>query len=355
MSSNDRINPRILILFMIVGILPLGVGSLVLLNGARANHVEESKALLSTIADNAQSALNNYLQHQILQVAAIGAVPDVRESVLRSNPNPVTAEEEQIESDWEQLDANESRLLQSILQNPTSVFLRHYSQTAPAFTEIIVTDVHGRLVAATNKTSDYFQADERWWQHAYRQGVGGHFLGDIRPDRSAEVDALVLADPIIDPATNTAVGVVKAAFDAQEIFGLVNSIELSNGLAFLMRGDGSIVASQRASSTGGKYPYYQEVLEAVASGRHSVDVGSGQDKLCLGLAKSIFRETYSELDWYLVVQEPHPTATGPFSKINLHFLYVLVFSIIVVLVLSFVFSKVLSKPIIETDPHLDKL
>jgi len=350
-----RINPRVLILFMIVGILPIGIGALILLNSARGSHQEETEVLLSVLADNAQNSLNDYLQHRIAQVATIAVVPEIQNVVLQSNPSPVTADQEQVESEWDQLDVNLSPLLKTILGNQASRFLRDYSILVPAFKEIAVTDIYGRLVAATGKTSDFFQADERWWQQAYRQGTGGHYLGDVTYDESAGVYALEIAEPVLDPDTGAAVGVIKAVLDAQEIFGLVNSIELGLGEAVLLRGDGTVVASRTASGSRTEYPYAKAVGEAVAASRIAADVGSGFDRLTIGLPKSQLRQNYPELDWYLVVEQPHSYEVGPFAEINVYFLYVVLFSAVLVLILAWVFSRILSRPVIETDPHLEQL
>lgn len=355
-SRPGTINPRILILFMVVGLLPLGVGSLILLNSARNSHQEEVARLLSSLADNAQMALNNYLQNQIVEVAAIATVPEIRAQVVRSNPSEVTEEEERIESDWDQLDANESPMLIGILQNPASRFLRDYAGVAPSLREIMLTDIHGRLVAATNKTSDYFQADERWWQHAYRQGSGGHYLSDVLFDQSAGTYAIEIAEPVMDPETSTAVGVLKAALDAQEIIGLVNSVDTGDfGNTVLMRGDGTVIFSRRPQPDGNEYPYADEVVSAISSSRNWVEVGTDQKRNIIGLARSRLKDTYPELDWYLMVERPHSSEIGAFAGMNLKFIYIVIFSAVVVLILSWVFSKVLARPIIETDPHLEKL
>ena len=355
-SRPGTINPRILILFMVVGLLPLGVGSIILLNSARDNHQDEIARLLSSLADSAQMALNNYLQNQIVEVAAIATVPEVRDQVFRSNPSEVTAAQEQIESDWDQLDANESPLLVSILQNPASRFLRDFAAVAPALREIFVTDVHGRVVAATNKTSDYFQADERWWQHAYRQGTGGHYLSDVLFDQSVGSYAIEVAEPVMDPETNTAIGVLKAALDGQEIVGLVNSVDSGDyGNTVLMRGDGTVIVSRRPQPPGDEFPYAEQVVAASSASRNWIEVGSDQGRAVIGLARARLKDTYPELDWYLMVERPHSSEIGAFASMNLNFLYIVIFSVLVVLILSWVFSKVLSRPIIETDPHLEQL
>ncbi len=348
---------RILVLFMIIGLLPMSVGSLILINGARTAHLESSANGLSALADNAQTALSNYLQHRIVQVATIGIVPEVRTAVLRANTQPVTPQQEQVESDWDELDANESPLLRNILGNSVSRFLRDYIYIAPGFRELIVADVHGRVIAATNKTEDYFQADEKWWQNAYRQGVGGHFLSDITFDESANLYALELAEPIIDDQTNTAIGAVKAVFDAQEIFGLVNFVHVGEqGTSLLIRGDGTVVVGRTPGVAGtATFPHAAAVVEAMNNERRFIRVQEGERFLILGLAGAKLQETYPELDWYLLVREPEEATYGPLLNLNWQFLGIVLFSVLVVLASAAVFSWLLTRPVIESDPQLNKL
>ena len=106
----------------------------------------------------------------------------------------------------------------------------------------MITDVKGRLVAATNKTTDYHQADERWWQHAFRQGTGASYVGDIVYDESAEIYAVDVAQPIM--RGGSAIGVFKVSLNCTEVFSLVNSVQLGqSGHAYLLRNDGTILVS----------------------------------------------------------------------------------------------------------------
>ena len=128
-----------------------------------------------------------------------------------------------------------------ILGNPLSRNWQTIQARQPRFSEVMITDAFGRLVAATNKTSDYYQADEQWWQDCYAEGRGRVFLSDIAWDDSAlNTDGIpgslvanlclpIYADdtrpttrrasaaesvpPIILPG-RTVVGVLKASFDA---------------------------------------------------------------------------------------------------------------------------------------------
>ncbi len=356
-KKKSRLDPKILILFMVLGLLPLGVGSLVLIYGARADYIASNNQHLSELADNAQVTLSNYLQRLIVQVAALGTVPEIRQEVLRSGAQDLTDAQKRLEQEWDGLDVNKSPVLRNLLGNPASRFLRDYTALVPSFREIIVTDILGRTVAATNKTEDYFQGDERWWAYAYRQGEGGHFLGDLHFDPSVGAYAVEIAEPIIDNATNSCVGVVKVLVDAQEIFGLVNSIEVSGGgQASLLRADGLVVVSRDLTvERQVAFPYFDEVRAAVANQRFSVEVGEGSDRSFVGLPRGRLKDTYPELDWYLVVRQPYREAYAGFLDIHTNFLWLVLFSVVLVFILSFSFSRLLAKPIIESDPHLEQL
>lgn len=356
-TTKARIDPRILILFMVIGLIPLGVGSLLLLTGARDAHVEVAAEQLSQAADNAQTALSDYLQRTILQVAALGTVPDIRDAALRSNGQKMTPAQEQMEKDWTSLDPNRSQFLASMLGNNASRFLRDYLQLSPSMKEIMVTDIMGRVVAANQKTTDYLQSDERWWAYAYRQGAGGAFLSDIYFDESAGLHAIEIAQPIIDQTNQAAIGVVKAVLDAQEIFGFVNAVEIGEeGNTALIRGDGIVVVSRRTTAQQQeKYPYFEEIRAAIGNQQRHIEAGEGNDRIVIGLPQTRLKSIFPELDWYLVAQKSRRALYGYFLNITWSYLYIVLFSVAVVGALSLLFSWILQRPVIETDPHLEQL
>ena len=357
MAKPTRVDPKIVLLFLILGLIPLSVGSLVLISGGRDSYRKEVTAHLSQLADNAQSSLSHYLQRIIIQVATLGIVPEVHTVVVRSNAQQLTEQQEEMAANWETLDPNSSTELRRLLNNPTSRFLREYTQLVPTFREILVTDIHGRLVASTNKTSDYLQNDERWWARAYRQGVGGQFLGDVVYDQSAGVDALEVAEPIMDPVSNLAIGVIKVVLDAQEIFGIVNAIDVGgHGQARLLRADGSVVVDRGGTTAGaGSVAYVDRLRTAIESGGRHLEIDSEEGGLVVGLPPTSFNDTFPELNWYMVVEEPYDAALGDFRDIRLHYVYVILFSLAMVGVMALIFSWLLRRPAIDVDPHLEKL
>ena len=69
----------------------------------------------------------------------------------------------------------------------------------------------------TNKTSDYYQADEAWWTETYANGLGKSLFGAIEYDESALAEAIPIYVPITDPDTGSAIGVMKAVCDITAI------------------------------------------------------------------------------------------------------------------------------------------
>lgn len=75
-----------------------------------------------------------------------------------------------------------------------------------AYGEAFVTNKYGANVVQSGKTSDYYQADEEWWQTAKDKGF---FVGNIEYDESAKTWTMPLGVRIEDSEGNF-IGVIKA-------------------------------------------------------------------------------------------------------------------------------------------------
>ena len=362
-ASKIRIRPRILILFLLLGIPPLVVGHVLLINGARTTYTEVVASHFSESAESAQTQLLNYLERISNEVGNLTRVSQILDAVSVSNRDRMegTALDTQVEEregDWLTQDPEASRLQSRILNNEASRFVRKFNSITADFREIMVTDALGRLVAASNKTSDYFQGDERWWQYAYQEGQGNSFHGDIRFDESANVYGMEIAHPIRDPSSNQVIGVIKAIADAHEISALVAATRLGpTSEAVLIASDGTgILGPERTVryrfaepiSLGEPGRRYTEAIEVLA-------LPAEERRVFLGLPRFRLKDRMPELDWILVVQEPYEEVYSPFRNLNSWFIYIAVFGVALVLVLSLIFSRILSRPAIEVDPHLERI
>jgi hypothetical protein len=109
---------------------------------------------------------------------------------------------------WESLDA-ESEFLNDILYNKISAKLRDTVNENSYFDEVFAADHYGTIIAASNKTTDYFQADEDFFQHIITYGSGGIFIASSQPDVSAKSIGQKIAVPItLDGAVIGVLGVI---------------------------------------------------------------------------------------------------------------------------------------------------
>lgn len=102
------------------------------------------------------------------------------------------------------------------LTNNVAEVLLGFAEANPGFTELFVADGVGLNVGQTNKTSDYYQADEEWWVKGFNQGRGASYWGEIEYDESAKTEAIPLYVPIVD-AQGSTIGVLKAILDINSI------------------------------------------------------------------------------------------------------------------------------------------
>ncbi len=122
-----------------------------------------------------------------------------------------------------QADNNDLPLIVSMLDNPIASDLREYRTTYPENVEVFVTDRYGALVAATNRTSDYYQADEDWWQQAYNNGRGAIFIGQPEYDESSATYASVIGLPLYAHGTRYLVGVMRTTFQLAQIADVLSA------------------------------------------------------------------------------------------------------------------------------------
>jgi hypothetical protein len=355
-QDRTRIQPKIFILFVIIGLLPMAVGSLVLLGGARQTYQEVITGHLGVIAENAQIELNNYFRSITAELNSLALSPDVRSLIFQANQRGLDPNPEEMRAQWAKPGDQMSALVRNTLENPASRFLREYTFNS-SFRELVITDAFGRTVAASHRNDDYYLADRKWWRYAFREGTGGRFIGDVEYDEKSGMYAMDFALPVIDRASQRVVGIVHAIVDSEEILNLVNSVKVGElGYALLLRSDSTILVGPGATfKDKQRFKYFDAVRTAIDNGNRAIIVGEGNERYFLGLPPFRLKDSLPELDWVLAVSQPRNEALSFFRNINSRFAYIILFTVVLVGLLSVFFSWMLSKPVIETDPHLERL
>lgn len=253
-----RINYRVLAVVLVVAVPALTVGT-VIVSGITQSRLRESFGRqLTQTAERTAAAADAYVFRRIIDVGILAKVPTLREVAATASRAPRDLEAVlQLDRQW-QLESAPPPSLVGLYENAASRFLRDVTAADPIYSEVLLTDRQGALVAASGVTTDYYQGDESWWREAV--GTGRVSVGDVEWDESARVFAIDIAMPVLDPADDSVVGALKVVADSRELFAAIGGMQAAEGAEpILLRTDGSVVFSQQSTDPEAQF-YAVELL-----------------------------------------------------------------------------------------------
>ena len=169
--------------------------------------------------------LQTEINKKIEQSRELVNLPQIQQQLAESNTSFIATGDpdeiiRQVDERWESSDPDvPDSIAFNIIHNPAADILRSVmdmdqkSESQFKYAEIFVTNQFGGNIAQSHKTTDYYQADELWWQKAKQNGV---FLSEIGFDESAGVYSSDIAIKILDEEGNF-VGVLKAVINVESI------------------------------------------------------------------------------------------------------------------------------------------
>lgn len=160
------------------------------------------------------------------------------------DPKAILEETRRLDALWATLPADDP-LLRNVLENPGAASLVKFRALHPEVAEILATDAHGRLIAATGKSSDLDQADEDWWKKGVALPRGKVWTDVLRFDASSEVFSQDVVLPVHEG--DTLAGVVKVSVDVTSLFGQLGFDGEEVGERWeIVLPDGWVLASSRS-------------------------------------------------------------------------------------------------------------
>lgn len=241
---------KLILVFLLVGLLPIIIVSAISISYF-------SKILTDNIGDKFQhiaiqmsNRLDVILRLEIEMAKRLGTARiSIREDIQKANTRysgkidaEIKPELKQMDSFWIKASENDV-LVKSYLENNLAHRLKFHQASDPKkYAEIIATDIHGALIAATGKTSDYYQGDEEWWVKAFNGGRGAIHVNGICFDKSANLYSLNISIPVMDESKRHAIGVIKMVLNAKEVFKTILDIEIGKtGHAHLVNSEGKLL------------------------------------------------------------------------------------------------------------------
>jgi len=233
------------------------IGVTLVVTGAMAVYVYVStsnilqRSLEQELTQHAQGTaeqITAVLNEQIDTLQAL-ALNDVIEQTAKEINNSYTGDTNAIQStldardkQWRAADAannDNNPLVKEFITNDASNKLRQYQATFPGNAEVFFTDKYGGQAGSTNRTSDYLQSDEAWWQAAYNNGEGAVYVSEPEYDESAGALALVIALPIRSEETGEIVGILRTTYLASSLNPIISEVLGRTGETnlFVLTGD----------------------------------------------------------------------------------------------------------------------
>ncbi|MCK4829774.1 cache domain-containing protein, partial [bacterium] len=105
------------------------------------------------------------------------------------------------------------------LRNRMDFYEREYGHKVIG--ELFLTNKYGANIAQTGKTTDYYQADEQWWQKAKQDGI---YVVDVEYDRSADVYSTDIGIRI-DDENGHFLGVMKVVLSIEEVTNILEKLK----------------------------------------------------------------------------------------------------------------------------------
>ncbi|HEX9922769.1 MAG TPA: HAMP domain-containing protein, partial [Anaerolineae bacterium] len=323
---------KFLVAFLIITLLPLSLMTILNNHFNRETLSEEVGGRLNDLAQLQALSVGNLLASQIdlVQVLTSNETLQTKLAVVnnayKGDATEIEAQLQALDQQWRAAPDNDA-FIQKVLEDPGAEVLRKFRAQFVDHVELFVTDRYGALIATTNRTSDYYQADEEWWQGAFNEGAGGIYAGQPEFDESSNTYAINIAVPLIEPDTRAVLGILRTTYSMMALTNLINGLAVEK----TVRGDIIFPGSQTLS--GGRQesaPDYEVMRSQLQSGTltpYGEIIIEGAPNLISHARVTAFTDeaAIAKLDWTLIVrQEKEAVLASGNSRIRLSLLLVLV-------------------------------
>jgi len=361
-----KITTKIIILFILLTAIPIAVSFLISTSFTESTLKESFGDSLNSLAVEKAGAIDVILKERINEAKLLAGSSEVIEAVENANAYYSGKSEEDIKAEINALDEEwiekkaESKLAQKIIANKLSSFLSEYQEkNSDKYGEIFVTDKEGASVGITKILSDYYQADEEWWQEGFADGFGGVFLDDRGFDET--VQSLVIGVVVPIESRNEVIGVLKINYKVDGILDVVASgggNEMTE--TFLARSHGEILSFSGGESREQLTENEQNILASTGNRTWFEDSHDGEDTVMVfapisekisvrvpsaGERKGISGEKWEETKWLLFMEIDRDAIFAPIKAMEKTLLIVGFIIIVVAIAIAFYAARVITVPL----------
>jgi GAF domain-containing protein/HAMP domain-containing protein len=302
---------KLILFFVLVAIVAVSAVAASINFTTRAELEQQVGLNMSRLAQRVSTEITTNLESQVrlLQIAGTQF-----EETAEEASNSYTGSQAEILASINTLDTtwrsapNESPLISNVVESPLADELREFREISPEHVELLVTDRYGANIAATNRTTDYYQADEDWWQAAYNNGEGNVYISQPEFDASSQTFALLIVVPLFKEGELA--GILRSTLEVntlvklidEENFGETGQVDLRINKADLL-GTELLTQDERSALMAITGPYEQISYNGLPSLVSEVEIQPSADNLN--------GNAISRLGWSVIVHQNLDEALQP--------------------------------------------
>ncbi len=356
-----ELEPRLLVLFLFITIPFILIGCLFILGFVRSEMNETVGENLHGAAADTARYLDSYVLQTLTHVSVLAATPILKNTVAASNSryrlSPEAIRERLLERDAEWTRTRGATpIALELVGSEAADFLRQVASFNATYKEILMTDRQGALVASTNITTDYYQADEPWWRKTFRDGeLGALHVSNVAFDTSAAAYVLEFAVPVrndLGDGVTEVSGILKVLVEATDLISVVGAVRRGQyGHALLIdASDGTVIVGTDVDDIMRReYGAIRPLREAVADGRTSFVGRQAEGTVWLAGFSRMPPSVSPELDWLVVVQQPLDQANAATRAATIYMVIFFAGMVLLIIAFSLYMHFKLVRPIREVD------
>jgi putative methionine-R-sulfoxide reductase with GAF domain len=358
-------NLRIKLITVIISVVFFSVAVIGFLanRSLSANLTENVGNSLSAVANSKAIEISQTLKREVGLLKTLALDETIENTVEAASRGEVLTQEEiqRLDSQWRVADANDnnaSPIVSRVLYNRTSTQLRQFQQNFSQHVEVFLTNQQGINIATTNRTSDYYQGDEAWWQIAYRERI---YIGQPEYDESTKTTVVIIAIAIRDEESQNVLGILRTTinfdFMAQALaassFGQTGQIVVylpnRQELALVSSEENISSITQEASGFD-----INELFKAIDSKDPYFEIVHRQTRVLASQAGAVIQDDVSEdalailkLNWRVIVFQDLTEAVQPVQAQTRNLVIIALIIFIAATFAAMGLSQIISGPLVR--------
>ena len=316
-------------------------------------HTTSTAKQISALFSEQMTSLTSLSLNAVLQTA----VQDANRSYA-GDASAIQSTMQARDEQWQAADAannDNDPLVRQFLVNAASKELVKFQNAFPSHVEVFITDSNGGLVAATNRTSDYYQADEAWWKAAYNNGQGATYISEPKYDQSAGIFGIQIALPIRDSETRQVLGIIRTTYQISEVTPLLGEATGETGETILYMPGRPAFVFRQGQLDPMDPDTFNELQALLGQGLTEMDyqrATSPDSKTPSVVIQTSMRELgadteFNKLGWVVAYHQSQSEAYAPINSSIRGALIVIVIVVLVVVAGAYALSLLLVRPIAQ--------